>query len=79
MLMCVEANILRIASPAQPGDYEVRYVTVNWRAHAGAFEFAGTPSSAPGTLQVLPAQESGDEVNSMSNRRDSGCLCMDSA
>ncbi|MCB1661072.1 MAG: VWA domain-containing protein [Pseudomonadales bacterium] len=57
---------LRIASPAQPGDYEVRYVTGELKHTLARSSLRVTPSSAPGTLQVLPAQESGDEVNSMS-------------
>ncbi len=52
---------LRIASPAEVGSYEIRYVTGGLKQTLASVNLEVTPSRIPGTLQVVRSSEAGTE------------------
>lgn len=50
---------VRIATPAEPGDYELRYLTGNQRLALAARPIRIVPRAAPGQLRVLDTRSAG--------------------
>lgn len=55
----IRGPALRIATPAEPGDYELRYVTSGKRLTLGKRPIEIVPRPAPGELQVVDEHASG--------------------
>lgn len=55
--------VLRIATPAEPGDYELRYVTSGKQLTLGKRAITIVPRPVPGQLQVVDESASGPELS----------------
>ncbi|MEX2124750.1 MAG: VWA domain-containing protein [Woeseia sp.] len=60
--MVARGKTLKIATPAEPGEYELRYVTSGQRLTLGKRPITIVPRPAPGELQVMDATASGPEL-----------------
>ncbi len=60
--LVTRGETLRIATPAEPGDYELRYVTAGKRLTLGKRPITILPRPAPGELQVVDESASGPQL-----------------
>ena len=60
--LVTRGQTLRIATPAEPGAYELRYVTAGKRLTLGKRPITILPRPAPGELQVVDESASGPEL-----------------
>lgn len=60
--LVTRGKTLRIATPAEPGDYELRYVTAGKRLTLGKRPVTIAPRPAPGELLVVDESPSGAEL-----------------
>jgi hypothetical protein len=61
--MVARGRELRIATPAEPGEYELRYVTAGKRLTLGKRPITIEPRPVPGELRVLDGSSSGPQLS----------------